>query len=342
MAGGMYGADIEALRTLADRIAEGSQTLDGVVAAVETAIPGPESWGGPDAEGFRAEWGDTHLVRLRETASALTEVAGKVRDNADAQESTSNDYSGVPGGGGSENGTPGGGDGFDWGELGMIGLKSIGPVLAAVKAIKTGSALVSAVRAGGLAAGARSVYLAADGLVGATARGFGAANSYGLLGRLGGGALSPIFGSGAVQFAGQASRFIGGAGGALAIYDGVNRMFNTQYDGARGVMDRVMGGVGVVGGAGSIAIALGGAALLGPVGVGVVVGAGLAAGAWALGNMVWDAYGDEISAFASDATEWVGDTVGDAAEAVGDAAGDAVDAVGDALGDAGDFIGGLF
>ncbi|GAA1850135.1 hypothetical protein [Myceligenerans crystallogenes] len=92
MAGGMYGADIEALRVLADTIAEGSARLDGVVAAVGAAMVPEDGWSGPDAEGFRAEWTDEHMVRLRETASALAELAGKVRENADAQEATSNDY----------------------------------------------------------------------------------------------------------------------------------------------------------------------------------------------------------------------------------------------------------
>lgn len=332
MSGGLYGADIEALRSFADRVARGGETLTNVVSIVDTAMPSIEAWSGSDGEGFRAEWTDVHAVGLREVASTLNEVAEQVRENADAQETTSNDYSGFAGVGGSGTVDLGGADGFDWGELGAIGAKTVGLGLAGWKAWQTGSALTSAIRLGNLARygdAAADVYRAAGGLVGNTARQLGMADDLGLLGKLGTGV-------------GQFGRLLGGVGGAFAIYDGVNRMFNTEYDGARGVADRVMGGVGVVGGAGGIALALGGAALLGPVGVGVVIGAGVAAGAWALGNMVWDAYGDEISAFASDATEWVGDTVGNAADAVGDAVGGAVDAVGGALGDAGDFIGGLF
>jgi hypothetical protein len=84
------------------------------------------------------------------------------------------------------------------------------------------------------------------------------------------------------------------------------------------------------------------------VGVGVVVGAGVVAGAWALGNLVYDNW-DSISGAASTAWDWAGDRVGDIGEGIGnmaDAAGDVVSDVGDAVGDgleaAGDFVGGLF
>lgn len=110
MGEGMYGADIEALRLLADKIADGGTTLESVITAVETAMPGPEGWDGPDAEGFRAEWGDTHVARLRDTANLLSDVATKVRENADEQDTTSNDYTGLAGASGPGAG-PGGSNG---------------------------------------------------------------------------------------------------------------------------------------------------------------------------------------------------------------------------------------
>ncbi|WP_407319010.1 hypothetical protein UQW22_01165 [Isoptericola halotolerans] len=111
MSGGMYGADIEALRLLADKIAEGGDTLDTVVLTVEGAIPGPDGWEGPDGDGFRAEWGDTHVVQLRSTADLLRDVASKVRENADDQQGTSDDYTGTAGGPGGPGGSAGGGGG---------------------------------------------------------------------------------------------------------------------------------------------------------------------------------------------------------------------------------------
>lgn len=114
MSGGLYGADIEALRAFADRVAQGGETLANVVGVVDAAMPGVENWSGPDGEEFRAEWTDVHAVRLRETASALHDVAGLVRENADDQQETSDDLAGGGGGGvgsGVGGGAGGGGGG---------------------------------------------------------------------------------------------------------------------------------------------------------------------------------------------------------------------------------------
>lgn len=90
----MYGADIEALRRLADRIARGGEALDGVVGVVESAMPAPEQWSGMDAENFRDEWYGSHGPSITATAQALAAVADTVRGNADSQEVTSNELSG--------------------------------------------------------------------------------------------------------------------------------------------------------------------------------------------------------------------------------------------------------
>lgn len=95
MSGNMYGADIEALRQLSDQIAQGGETLSGVVGIVESAIPAPEQWNGADADGFREEWSGRHAPSIMTTAQALAEVAATVRRNADAQEETSNDTGGL-------------------------------------------------------------------------------------------------------------------------------------------------------------------------------------------------------------------------------------------------------
>lgn len=349
MSGGMYGADIEALRLLADKFVEGSGTLDTVVATVEGTIPQEDGWSGPDAEGFRQEWTGTHLVRLRDTAIALSDIALKVRANADAQETTSNDYAGGgPAGGPGGPFSGAGGPGMDTlgaGGWGALGLKALTTGLAGWKGWKTGSALWSLARAQGILAPSIAtveVYRGAGGLLGSTARWFGQADDYGLWGKLG-------------TTAGQFGRVLGGVGGVFGVVGGFNQMFNSEYDGARGAVDRIMGGVSVVGGAGSIALALGAAAALGPVGVGVVVGAGVVAGAWALGNMIYDnreAIGNAIgdaAGFVADGFRYQAEVLGagldvakDVAGAAVDKAGDAVDAVGDGLKSAGNFVGGLF
>jgi uncharacterized protein YukE len=124
MSAGMYGADIEALRRLAETVDDGGSTLDTVVATVDHVMPTSSQWEGPDGASFREEWNDTHAVTLRAMADALRDVAAILRDNADEQESTSNDAGtgpgsgpGAPGPGAPGPGTPGpsdpGGDGDD-------------------------------------------------------------------------------------------------------------------------------------------------------------------------------------------------------------------------------------
>ena len=89
MSGNLYGADIEALRALADRIAQGGETLDGLVGIVEAAMPDPEQWSGPDAEIFRDEWYGSHGPSITSMAQALAEAAETARNNADEQDETS-------------------------------------------------------------------------------------------------------------------------------------------------------------------------------------------------------------------------------------------------------------
>lgn len=93
-----------------------------------------------------------------------------------------------------------------------------------------------------------------------------------------------------------------------------------------GVGDQVAGGLGVLGGVGSIAIAAG--LLANPVGIGIVVGAGLVAGGWALGNMIAD------SEWGKDAGRWISDTASDAWNGTKNIANDAWNGAKDVAGDA--------
>lgn len=122
-------------------------------------------------------------------------------------------------------------------------------------------------------------------------------------------------------------------------------MFDPGHEGWRGVGDRIAGGLGVIGGAGSILIAVG--AVANPVGVAVLVGAGVIAGGWALGNMIAD------SEWGKAAGKWIGDTTSKAwkgaTTAVGNVADGAKNAVSGAVDGAKDFLsnpvkslGGLF
>ncbi|MDR2930949.1 MAG: hypothetical protein LBV06_08625 [Propionibacteriaceae bacterium] len=107
---------------------------------------------------------------------------------------------------------------------------------------------------------------------------------------------------------------LGVAGGALMVVDGAQRLFNTEYSGARGVVDRVMGGAGIVTGGAMIGIATG-ALALGPVGLAVVGVAAAAVGVWAVGNMVVDHWDDIKSTGAR-----IGKGISDVASKAGGAA----------------------
>lgn len=322
MSGGMYGADIEALRLLADKFVEGSGTLDTVVATVEGTIPQEDGWSGPDAEGFRQEWTGTHLVRLRDTAIALSDIALKVRANADAQETTSNDYAGGPGGtevAGTSAERPG--SVFDVFRTAGAGLGFIMDAKKAYKYVRNLRNLSTALNTAGDAAASATTFIR-QGML---------ADGMGRLGRMG-----------------TYGRYMGAAGGVFGVIGGVDQMFNPRYDGWRGGLDRTMGAVGAIGGVASIGMFMGAAAFTGPVGIGIVVGVGLVVGAYELTNLVVDNW-DTITAFASDPMPYLADGVKEVKELASntvDAAKDVASDVGDAVGGAadavGDFVGGLF
>src|SRR5699024_2559454 len=130
------------------------------------------------------------------------------------------------------------------------------------------------------------------------------------------------------------------------ILGGIDSLFFTDYEGVRGGVDRFFGAVSIASGIGGIAVASG--VVLGPVlGPALAIG-GIAAGAWALGNLVYDNW-DSITEFGSNAVSAIGDGISTVGNAIGDgvsAVGEGISNVGDAIGDVadgvGDFVGGLF
>jgi hypothetical protein len=88
--------------------------------------------------------------------------------------------------------------------------------------------------------------------------------------------------------------------------------------------------------------------LTNPVGITIVVGAGVVAGAWALGNLVYDNW-DSITGFFDDPGDYLADGWSDlkdagssAVEAIGDIGSTAVNKVSEGLSAVGNFVGGLF
>ena len=112
-------------------------------------------------------------------------------------------------------------------------------------------------------------------------------------------------------------RIFNGIAGPLSILGGINSLFFSDYDGLRGVIDRAFGAVSIFTGGVGLVSAIAGAAVFGPVGMAVVGALGIAAGAWAIGNVIYDNW-VSISGADSDAADAVTGFIGDAASGVAD------------------------
>ncbi|WP_163185480.1 hypothetical protein [Cellulosimicrobium sp. SL-1] len=331
---GMWGADVNELRRLAQSLRSASDQLVSTTSEVSGLVEAAGRWQGGDADQFRSEWTGTSVALLRGVSQTLSEASQAVLRHADQQFATSTEGGsipspGVPGPGvptGPGGGPPGAGDPLDgsiW-DVGDTALSAWGAGSGAWIAYRTFLAARGFLAASRLAALSPAAASALQ-----LTRGMAVGDALSVLGR-------------ATTF----SRFMGFAGGAAGVVGGINQIVNTQYDGVRGGVDRGMGVLSVIGGAGTMAIAAG--LLTNPVGIAVVAGAAAVAGVWALGNLVYDNW-DSITGFFSDPGPYLADgwndvtsLVGDAADTIGDVASDVGDAIGDGLSAAGDFIGGLF
>ncbi|MDF9875565.1 hypothetical protein [Cellulosimicrobium cellulans] len=329
---GMWGADVTELRRLAQSLRSASDQLVSTTSEVSGLVEAAGRWQGGDADQFRGEWTGTSVALLRGVSQTLAEASQAVLRNADEQYTTSTEGGSIPSPGvpgpptGPGGGPPGAGDplaGSIWG-VGETAWGAWGAVSGGWIAYRTFLAARGFVDASRLAAVSPAAASAAT-----LTRGMAVGDALSVLGR-------------ATTF----SRFMGFAGGAAGVVGGINQIVNTQYDGVRGGVDRGMGVLSVIGGAGTMAIAAG--LLTNPVGIAVVAGAAAVAGVWALGNLVYDNW-DSISGFFADpgpylADGWndVKDFAGNAADTIGDVASDVGDAIGDGLSAAGDFVGGLF
>lgn len=329
---GFLGADIADLRDFAKTMDKASHALIQQARALSSAVNEPRGWRGPDAERFRQTSNSSHRPTLAATSRSLQEAADLLRKNAQEQETASS--------AGSMDGSGGSGGGGNADDKSFID--------------KTLEFLGLGGKATGIGLGIKG-FIAnfkdhAKFLAGKQWKQFGQAyNAFktfqaegGLLGKLG--ATGQFLGK-AGKLAGAFGRFAGPILAPLGIYSGIRDMFDPGHEGWRGVGDRIAGGLGVIGGAGSILIAVG--AVANPVGVAVLVGAGVIAGGWALGNMIAD------SEWGKAAGKWIGDTTSKAwkgaTTAVGNVADGAKNAVSGAVDGAKDFLsnpvkslGGLF
>ncbi|WP_425863930.1 WXG100 family type VII secretion target [Arthrobacter sp. TWP1-1] len=328
---GFLGADIADLRDFAKTMDKASHALIQQAQALSSAVNQSHGWRGPDAERFRQTWNSSHRPAIAATSRSLQEAADLLRRNAQEQETASSvgsmDGSG-PGSGGNTDDKS-----FIAKTLDFLGLggKAIGIALG----IK---GFISNFRE-------HATFLA-----GKQWKQFGQAyNAFktfqaegGLLGKLG--ATGQFLGK-AGKLIGAFGRFAGPLLAPLGIYSGIRDMIDPGHDGWRGVGDRIAGGLGVIGAAGSILIAVG--AVANPVGIAVLVGAGVIAGGWALGNMIAD------SEWGKAAGKWIGDkategwnhttaAVGNVVDGAKNAVSGAVDGAKDFLSNPVKSLGGLF
>lgn len=84
----MVGADLEQVRALAASFDRAAAQLNQTSTTVRKGIQ-ISAWAGPFAIRFRHTWDSEHSVKLRQAASALSEQARQLRQEADQQESAS-------------------------------------------------------------------------------------------------------------------------------------------------------------------------------------------------------------------------------------------------------------
>ena len=107
MAGNLWGADVEQLRTLAQQFGQVSDTLLQTSSHLTNQINSTPAWKGNDASQFRSNWNSSHRALIEQTVRALKDESKKLLDNANQQERASDAAPGSGGGPGTT-GIPGG------------------------------------------------------------------------------------------------------------------------------------------------------------------------------------------------------------------------------------------
>lgn len=104
MAPGIYGADIDQLRTLSRSLAQSGSSLKGVESTVN-ALMQSTAWKGTDGDRFRSEWSSTLRPMLNKTSESLQNQSSALLIHADEQETASSQGgAGSPSGSGNGSG----------------------------------------------------------------------------------------------------------------------------------------------------------------------------------------------------------------------------------------------
>lgn len=111
MAGNLWGADVDQLRTLARQFSKTADLLLQQSTQLSGQINNTPAWKGQDAEHFRSDWNGSHRALLQKTAARLKQESKLLLTNAEEQDKASSTAgpggTGVPGPGGPATGVPG-------------------------------------------------------------------------------------------------------------------------------------------------------------------------------------------------------------------------------------------
>ncbi|MFM9274309.1 hypothetical protein [Pseudarthrobacter sp. NKDBFgelt] len=111
MAGNLWGADVDQLRTLARQFSKTADLLLQQSTQLSGQINNTPAWKGQDAEHFRSDWNGSHRALLQKTAARLKQESKLLLTNAEEQDKASSTAgpggTGVPGPGGPGTGVPG-------------------------------------------------------------------------------------------------------------------------------------------------------------------------------------------------------------------------------------------
>ncbi|WP_082566795.1 hypothetical protein [Arthrobacter sp. Soil764] len=89
MAGTLWGADVEQLRTLAQQFSKTADLLQQQSTQLSSQINNNPAWKGADAQRFRSDWNSNHRTLLQQTVSRLQQESKVLLRNADEQEKAS-------------------------------------------------------------------------------------------------------------------------------------------------------------------------------------------------------------------------------------------------------------
>lgn len=89
MAGNLWGADVDQLRTLARQFSKTADLLLQQSAQLSSQINTNPAWKGEDAEHFRSNWNGNHRALLQKTAARLKQESKLLLTNAEEQDKAS-------------------------------------------------------------------------------------------------------------------------------------------------------------------------------------------------------------------------------------------------------------